>query len=46
MEYKTGKRILRLILTAQDEGFSLEEICKLIEKSWDSVKTATNSSTI
>lgn len=38
MEYKTGKRMFRLILTAQEEGFSLEEIQKLLERSWDSVK--------
>ena len=38
MEYKTNKRLLKLIKTAQWEGFTLEQIQKLLTEYWDSIK--------
>ena len=38
MEYKTPKRLFKLINTAQREGFTLEQVQKLLTECWDSVK--------
>ena len=38
MEYKTNKRLYKLINTAQREGFTLEQIQKLLTEYWDSIK--------
>lgn len=38
MEYKTNKRLFKLINTAQREGFTLEQIQKLLTEYWDTIK--------
>lgn len=38
MEYKTNKRLFKLINTAQREGFTLEQMQKLLTEYWDSIK--------
>jgi len=38
MEYKTNKRLFKLISTAQREGLTLEQMQKLLTEYWDSVK--------
>lgn len=38
MEYKTNKRLFKLINTAQREGFTLEQIQKLLTEYWDYIK--------
>lgn len=38
MEHKTNKRLFKLINTAQQEGFTLEQIQKLLTEYWDSFK--------
>lgn len=38
MEYKTDKRLFKLINTAQREGFTLEQVQGLLTEYWDSFK--------
>lgn len=38
MEYKINKRLFKLINTAQREGFTLEQVQKLLTEYWDTIK--------